>query len=83
MLCEYCIPLVKVGGVFVSLKGANGIEELEGAKNAIDVLGGEVITAESYKLPNGDSRTLFVIKKISQTPTKYPRKPKKIDTRPL
>ena len=52
-------------------------------KNAIDVLGGEVITAESYKLPNGDSRTLFVIKKISQTPTKYPRKPKKIDTRPL
>ena len=83
VLCEYCIPLVKVGGVFVSLKGANGIEELEGAKNAIDVLGGEVITAESYKLPNGDSRTLFVIKKISQTPTKYPRKPKKIDTRPL
>lgn len=59
------------------------MEELEGAKNAIDVLGGEVITAESYKLPNGDSRTLFVIKKISQTPTKYPRKPKKIDTRPL
>ena len=83
VLCEYCIPLVKVGGVFVSLKGANGMEELEGAKNAIDVLGGEVITAESYKLPNGDSRTLFVIKKISQTPTKYPRKPKKIDTRPL
>ena len=53
VLCEYCIPLVKVGGVFVSLKGANGIEELEGAKNAIDVLGGAslLILAHIYKRP--------------------------------
>ena len=83
VLCEYCLPLVKVGGRFVSLKGSNGLEELEAAKNAIEVLGGEIETAESYVLPNGDGRTIFVIKKISQTPTKYPRKPKKIDTRPL
>lgn len=83
VLCEYCLPFVKVGGKFVSLKGANGKEELEAAKNAIDVLGGELESAESYELPNGDKRTLFIIKKISQTPTKYPRKPKKIDTRPL
>ena len=83
VLCEYCLPLVKVGGRFVSLKGSNGLEELEAAKNAIEVLGGEIETAESYVLPNGDCRTIFVIKKISQTPTKYPRKPKKIDTRPL
>ena len=83
VLCEYCLPLVKVGGRFVSLKGSNGLEELEAAKNAISVLGGELEAAESYVLPNGDGRTIFVIKKISQTPTKYPRKPKKIDTRPL
>ena len=83
VLCEYCLPLVKVGGRFVSLKGSNGLEELEAAKNAIEVLGGELETADSYKLPNGDGRTIFIIKKISQTPTKYPRKPKKIDTHPL
>ena len=83
VLCEYCLPLVKVGGRFVSLKGSNGLEEFEAAKNAIMVLGGEIEAAESYVLPNGDGRTIFVIKKISQTPTKYPRKPKKIDTRPL
>lgn len=83
VLCEYCLPLVKVGARFVSLKGSNGLEELEAAKNAIEVLGGELETADSYKLPNGDGRTIFIIKKISQTPTKYPRKPKKIDTHPL
>ena len=83
VLCEYCLPLVKVGGRFVSLKGANGLEELEAAKNAIEVLGGELETADSYKLPNGEGITIFIIKKISQTPTKYPRKPKKIDTHPL
>ena len=66
MLCEYCLPLVKVGGRFVSLKGSNGLEELEASKNAIMVLGGEIETAESYVLPNGDGRTIFVIKKISK-----------------
>ena len=83
VLCEYCLPLVKVGGMFVSLKGSNGMDELDGAENAIATLGGELVTADSYELPNGDGRTIFVIKKISQTPTKYPRKPKKIDTHPL
>lgn len=83
VLCEYCMPLVKVGGLFVSLKGSNGKEELENARNAIEVLGGEVVKAESYTLPNGDGRTIIIIRKISQTPTKYPRKPKKIDTKPL
>lgn len=83
ILCEYCLPLVKVGGVFASLKGSNGKEELEQAENAIKVLGGQVQVFEEYSLPNGDCRSIVVIKKISQTPTKYPRKSKKIDTRPL
>lgn len=83
VLCEYCLPLVKVGGLFVSLKGSNGMQELENARNAIKVLGGEVAKAEEYKLPNGDGRSIIIIRKVSQTPTKYPRKPKKIDSKPL
>ncbi|MGN1328336.1 MAG: 16S rRNA (guanine(527)-N(7))-methyltransferase RsmG [Eubacterium sp.] len=83
VLCEYCLPLVKVGGLFVSLKGPSGMEELKAAENAISVLGGEVAKAEEYNLPNGDGRSIIIIRKISQTPTKYPRKSKKIDTKPL
>ena len=48
VLCEYCLPLVKVGGLFVSLKGSSGMEELKAAENAINVLGGEVAKAVSY-----------------------------------
>ena len=83
VLCEYCLPLVKVGGLFVSLKGSSGMEELKVAENAINVLGGEVAKAVEYQLPNGDGRSIIIIRKISQTPTKYPRKSKKIDTKPL
>ncbi len=83
MLCEYCLPLVKVRGRFVSLKGANGAEELKEAENAIKTLGGELESSNAFTLPNGDKRFIFVIKKISQTPTKYPRRSKKIDTKPL
>ncbi len=83
VLCEYCLPLVKVGGLFVSLKGSTGKEELAQAEKAIKVLGGEVVKFDEYALSNGDKRSLVIIRKISQTPTKYPRKSKKIDTRPL
>lgn len=83
VLCEYCLPFVKVGGLFVSMKGASIDEEVESAKNAIDVLGGELAAVEHFELPNGDKRGIAIIKKISQTPTKYPRKPKKISAKPL
>lgn len=82
-LCEYALPLVKVGGLFISLKGPGIQQELNEAKTAIEKLGGELAKAVEYKLPNGDSRSLVIIKKISQTATKYPRKTKKIDTKPL
>lgn len=81
VLCEYCLPFVKVGGAFLALKGAE--DEVATAKCAIATLGGELEQNVSYKLPSGDSRHLVVVRKISQTPTKYPRKPKKIDTKPL
>lgn len=83
VLCEYCLPLVKVGGLFVSLKGSTGSLELRQAEKAIKVLGGEVVKFDEYSLSNGDSRSLVIIRKISHTPTKYPRKSKKIDTKPL
>lgn len=73
VLCEYCIPYVKVGGVFCALKGSDCKEELENAKKIIETLGGEVIENTEYTLPNGDKRTLIVIKKVRETPLKYPR----------
>lgn len=83
VLCEYGLPFVKVGGLFIALKGSSGEEELHNAKDAIKTLGGELAKFDEYTLPNGDKRSIVIIRKISQTPTKYPRKSKKIDTKPL
>lgn len=83
VLCEYCLPLVKVGGLFIAMKGSSGTEELAKADKAIKTLGGEVIKTAEFQLSNGDMRTIIIIRKISQTPTKYPRKTKKIDSKPL
>ncbi len=82
-LCEYCLPFVRVGGVFLSLKGSNGLAEIEMAQNAVAVLGGEIVKTESYQLPNGDARTLVVVKKISHTPPKYPRNKGQMTKKPL
>lgn len=81
VLAEYCLPFVKVGGYFVALKGSN--DDTEEAKNAIATLGGEIVDNISYKLNGTESRSIVVIKKISQTPTQFPRKSKKISTKPL
>lgn len=82
-LCEYCLPFVKGGGKFVALKGSNGNEELNAAENAVKILGGRVELAKEYTLPNGDGRTLIVIKKISSTPEKYPRNKGQMKKKPL
>lgn len=71
-LCEYCLPFVKVGGSFIAYKG-NCSEEVEEAKKAFSVLGGELERIEKYELPNGESRSIVVVKKIKPTPEKYPR----------
>ncbi len=85
VLCEYCLPYVKVGGYFVALKGSNGDDELQYAKNAIRILGGAIEQVENYSLPTkeNDKRTLIVIKKISQTSTKYPRNKSQMTKKPL
>lgn len=81
VLAEYCLPFVKVGGYFVALKGSN--DDTEHAKEAIATLGGEVISNVSYKLNGTEPRSIVVVKKISQTPTQFPRKAKKISAKPL
>ncbi len=81
VLAEYCVPFVKVGGRFIALKSVN--EDISAAEGAISKLGGVVQEVKDYNLPNGDSRRLAVIKKISQTPTKYPRSSANIAKKPL
>ena len=83
MLAEYCLPLVKVGGNFLAMKGASGEEELAAARGAIKKLGGEYRETRTLHLPGGDTRTLILCKKISQTPTVYPRNGGKIAKSPL
>ena len=83
MLAEYCLPLVKVGGNFLAMKGASGEEELTAARGAIKKLGGEYRETRTLHLPGGDTRTLILCKKISQTPTAYPRNGGKIAKSPL
>ena len=80
-LAEYCIPFVKVGGHFIALKSTN--EDIKPAEKAIDVLGGEIEKTVDYTLTNGDGRRLVIIKKVRQTPTKYPRNSANIKKKPL
>ena len=82
VLTEWCLPFVKVGGVFVAMKGASGKEELEKAKNAIKILGGSVETVEERTL--GDAaRVNIVVRKNKKTPEAYPRKNTIIQRSPL
>ena len=74
-LCEYCLPFVKVGGLFVSYKSEKISEELAFAKRAVSVLGGNVEEQVEFMLPDSDSyRNLVLIRKDRETPVKYPRK---------
>ena len=74
-LSEYCLPFVKVGGEFISYKSEKMNEEMENAKKAISVLGGNFDRCDEFLLPESDIfRNLVVIKKVKETPKKYPRK---------
>lgn len=74
-LSEYCLPFVKKNGRFISYKSEKVSEEFEISGKAISVLGGEYENQVTFELPDSDIyRNLFVIKKKSATPGKYPRK---------
>ena len=84
MLSELCLPLVKVGGYFLSMKAVDSDQELADAKHAIEVLGGQVEKVETYAIPGTDvSHRLIFIKKIKETGKKYPRAFAKIKKNPL
>ena len=84
VLCELCLPLVKAGGYFLSMKSVESGEELESAKKAIKTLGGQVERTADYQIPGTEvvHRVIF-IKKIAETPKKYPRPFAKIKKNPL
>ena len=72
-LCEYALPLVKVGGVFLAYKG-DAEEEIKSAERAIEVLGGRLERADSFYLSGTEHRrTLILIRKVKKTDSKYPR----------
>lgn len=79
-LSEFCLPFVKVGGSFLSMKGPS--ENVSNAQNAVGILGGSIENEIEYDL-EGESRRIIVVKKLSQTPTKYPRNSGQIKKKPL
>ena len=83
VLSELTIPYLKVGGRLIALKASNAPEELEEAKNALNLLFSKVEDNLQYDLPNGDPRYITVVEKKKETPNKYPRKAGMPNKRPL
>ena len=84
VLCELCLPYVKLGGAFLALKGPALSEELSEAQKAIAILGGKVERVFDYAIPGVEARhNIAVIRKVSPTPKKYPRRFALIKKSPL
>ncbi len=84
VLCEYCLPYVKVGGAFCAMKGAQANEEFKEALNAVNTLGGRFENKFFFELPqDGGERAIAVVRKIKNTPQKYPRQSGKIKAKAL
>lgn len=71
-LAELCLPLVKVGGLFIALKGPRADEEIDEAKNALGILHGEIIKKDKFDL-DGNERVNVIVKKTKKTKKLYPR----------
>jgi 16S rRNA (guanine527-N7)-methyltransferase len=86
ILSELCLPFVKIGGKFVSMKASQGEREVIDAKNAIKLCGGEVKSIDKLELLSEDgseSRTIISVTKVTSTPIKYPRHYSQISKKPL
>lgn len=84
VLSEYCLPLVKPGGMFIALKGSKYAEEISEGEQALKILGGKLISSDEVKLPGlDDGRAIVKVKKIKPTPAAYPRKAGTPDKQPL
>ena len=76
VLSEYMIPLSKLNGKCICMKGSDIKQEIEDSENAIKILGGEISNIDEFELPKTDiKRSIITISKIKTTPNKYPRKP--------
>lgn len=83
VLLEYCLPFVRVGGIFVAMKGSS-IDEIDYSRDALDVLGGKIVDVKEFYLPNSEyKRNIILVEKIKKTPNKYPRKAGKPSKMPL
>lgn len=82
-LSEYCLPYVKKGGAFLSMKGKYSEEEISNSKNAIKLLGGKIEKVDTYNLIDSSERTIIKVKKIDKTDKLYPRTSAKIKSKPL
>ena len=75
VLSEYCIPYIRIGGIFISYKSGDIDEEVAASRKAVDILGGQIDHVEKFQLPDTDIHRSFVfINKIKNTQKKYPRK---------
>ena len=84
MLCELCLPLVRVGGVFAAMKGPEPEEEVQEAARCIRTLGGGRPRIEKYAVPGTDAvHSVVIIPKTAPTPAKYPRRFAMIKKQPL
>lgn len=84
VLSEYSLPYVKVGGAFCAMKGAMANDEFKEAMNAINTLGGKLEEKYFFELPeNGGERAIAVVRKMKNTPSKYPRQSGKIKAKAL
>ena len=84
VLCELCLPFVREGGYFLSMKGTDSDHELNDARPAIHALGGKVERCVDYDIPHtAVSHRVILIKKIAPTPSQYPRRWAKIQKNPL
>ena len=84
LLCELCLPLVKKGGVFLAMKSTDHQAELEEAEKAIRLLGGKVERRADYTIPGTEiTHSAIIIRKVSDTPAKYPRRWAQIKKSPL
>lgn len=84
LLCELCLPYVKKGGAFIAMKGSDLAEELAEAKHCIRSLGGQVEKKIDYTIPGTDvTHCALIIRKVADTPAKYPRRWAQIKKNPL
>ena len=83
VLCEYCLPLVKMKGFFLAMKGPGAQEELSAAQNALELLGGTDVDLINLSLPTAGERTIISVQKKAFTPKGYPRHGGTITKHPL